>query len=100
MNAAQVVCRQLGYSRAMAIRHNAYFGRSRGPIQLDQLQCRGAEESVLHCGHRPIGVANGCNHNHDVGVVCYSSAQHSYCDKGARRNGKGINTSSACNLRA
>ena len=77
---ANVACRQLGYSRAMSYRPNKRNGRSRGPIYLDRLQCRGTEPSLFHCGHRAIGI-HSCNHNQDVSVVCYHSGSVNMCDR-------------------
>lgn len=88
---ARVACRQLGFTEAMVVRKNAhkYYGRGRGRILLDRLECKGSELSLLHCGHRGIGVTGGCSHNNDVGVVCYKNGPHTICQKTANRNGKG-----------
>ena len=85
---ANVACRQLGYSQAVSVRYNSYryYGHSRGPIYLDNIQCRGSEQSLFHCGHRGIGV-HSCSHRHDVGVVCYKPGRNMrYCDHRYRGN--------------
>ncbi|XP_066275077.1 uncharacterized protein [Branchiostoma lanceolatum] len=69
INAANVVCRQLGYGLAMSYQEFAHFGEGNGSIWLDDVQCAGDEESVLDCSSNGWGEHN-CGHNEDVGVVC------------------------------
>ena len=68
-NDATVACKQLGYVGAIRYRERAYYGRGRGQILFDNLQCMGTEESLFECQHNGIGVSN-CVHSEDVGVVC------------------------------
>lgn len=50
-------------------RLGATFGQGRDPILLDDVNCRGTENSLLDCPHREIGLHN-CNHREDAGVEC------------------------------
>ena len=72
MNAANVICRELGFPRANSVRPQAGFGRGSGPILLDNVQCRGDESILPLCGHLKIGVHN-CGHHEDVGIDCVSN---------------------------
>ena len=73
-NDATVVCRQLGYSGAIAARGSAYFGRGTGRIYYDDVRCTGRETRLADCSHRGIGVHN-CGHSEDAGVVCSTTEQ-------------------------
>ena len=68
-NDATVACKQLGYVGATQYHDGAHYGRGRGQIWFDDLQCMGTEESLFECQHIDIGVSD-CAHNEDVGVVC------------------------------
>lgn len=68
-NAANVVCRQLGYRRAESANCCARFGAGSGQIFLDQVQCNGDEPSLSFCRH--LGwTAHNCSHQNDAGVSC------------------------------
>ena len=75
INDANVVCRQLGYSRAACARTHAAFGRGTGPIHYDDVACTGNETCLANCPHRGIGVHN-CYHYEDAGVVCEGMEGH------------------------
>ena len=66
---AHVVCRQLGYSGAISVHGQAFFGQGSGPIHYDDVACNGSETRLADCTHPGIGVEN-CDHNEDAGVVC------------------------------
>ncbi|XP_059676676.1 macrophage receptor MARCO [Gavia stellata] len=63
---ATVVCRMLGYSRAVST-FTATAGTGR--IWLDDVNCRGNERSIFDCPKPDWGV-NNCSHNEDAGVEC------------------------------
>ncbi|NXW35109.1 MARCO protein, partial [Phaetusa simplex] len=63
---ATVVCRMLGYSRALSA-FTASPGS--GQIWLDDVNCRGTEYSIFDCPKPSWGVHN-CSHNEDAGVEC------------------------------
>ena len=47
------------------------FGKGRGFIWLDNLNCQGSEPDVSLCPHSGWGVTS-CSHDKDVGVICKS----------------------------
>ncbi|NXG92342.1 MARCO protein, partial [Stercorarius parasiticus] len=63
---ATVVCRMLGYSRALSA-FTASPGS--GQIWLDDVNCSGSEYSIFDCPKPNWGVHN-CSHNEDAGVEC------------------------------
>ncbi|XP_030845072.1 deleted in malignant brain tumors 1 protein isoform X2 [Strongylocentrotus purpuratus] len=70
---ANVVCRMLGFQGASGAPGSARFGQGTGPIQLDDVGCTGAEQTIFDCAHPAFGVHN-CAHYEDAGVVCIPSA--------------------------
>uniref|UniRef100_A0A8B9GKC4 SRCR domain-containing protein n=1 Tax=Amazona collaria TaxID=241587 RepID=A0A8B9GKC4_9PSIT len=63
---ATVVCRMLGYTRAI----NAFTATAgSGQIWLDDVNCRGNEYSILDC-EKPSWGVNNCSHNEDAGLEC------------------------------
>lgn len=67
---ANVICRMLGYSRAIVARSRAHFGQGSGKIWVDQLDCKGDEDSIFDCGMNELG-KHDCEHKEDAGVECY-----------------------------
>ncbi|KAM6332453.1 macrophage receptor MARCO [Podargus strigoides] len=63
---ATVVCRMLGYNRAVST-FTATAGT--GKIWLDDVNCSGNEDSIFDCSKPDWGVHN-CSHNEDAGVEC------------------------------
>ena len=49
--------------------YNAYYGRGRGPIFLENVDCSGDEERLIDCEHNGISV-HDCYHYQDAGVYC------------------------------
>ncbi|XP_063960668.1 uncharacterized protein LOC129267820 [Lytechinus pictus] len=69
MNDALVVCRMVGFGRAMRAYSAAEFGPGEGPIVLDNLECLGTEENLGECQHSGL-LINNCQHSEDAGVQC------------------------------
>nr|XP_033798875.1 deleted in malignant brain tumors 1 protein [Geotrypetes seraphini] len=66
---AQVVCRQLGCGAALSAPGNAFFGRGRGTIVMDNVQCIGNEPHLWQCPNSGSSISD-CNHGEDAGVIC------------------------------
>lgn len=69
---ANVVCRMLNHTVADRMFSPAYeYGVVSDDVNtwLDNLKCRGDENSLMECRHRGWGISN-CGHFEDVGVVC------------------------------
>ena len=58
-------------SRAVKAIGSARFGKGTGLVLLDQVNCRGNEETLGNCSHGGWG-NNNCDHDEDAGVVCSS----------------------------
>ncbi|XP_071167971.1 lysyl oxidase homolog 3A-like isoform X5 [Mytilus edulis] len=81
---AHVVCRQLGYPRALQYVHGSRFGRGRTDesilrrVWLADVYCRGSEQTISACWNPGWGTfyrrhRNSCGgHRHSAGVVCLS----------------------------
>ncbi|XP_073348352.1 scavenger receptor cysteine-rich domain-containing protein DMBT1-like [Pagrus major] len=72
MQEASVVCRQLNCGNALSVKYNAFFGRGRDQVWLDNVECSGHEKSLADCPHSGFGEHN-CGHNKEAGVVCSDS---------------------------
>ncbi|XP_078695032.1 scavenger receptor cysteine-rich type 1 protein M130-like isoform X2 [Branchiostoma floridae x Branchiostoma belcheri] len=66
---ANVACRQLGFTGALASQPTAYYGQGTGPIWMDDVNCVGNETSLHQCDIREWGSHN-CDHSEDIGVIC------------------------------
>ena len=69
INDANVVCRQLGFSRASGATAGATYGQGSGTIWMDDVGCQGGEASLLLCAHNGMGNED-CSHSEDAGVEC------------------------------
>jgi len=76
---ANVVCKQLNFTRATAAKSYAHFGVGQDPIWLDDVECSGSEKKLSDCKHNGWGSHN-CVHNEDAGVVCgeINTCTHKY----------------------
>ncbi|XP_075900741.1 scavenger receptor cysteine-rich domain-containing protein DMBT1-like isoform X2 [Nelusetta ayraudi] len=69
-----VVCKQMGCSKALSAPQSAHFGRGTGPIWLDNVDCSGQESAIAHCRHNAVG-DNNCGHGEDASVICLGSLE-------------------------
>ena len=77
---AEVVCRQLGYSGAMAatLRGSASFTAGTGRIWATTFGCKGEEQSILDCLHPTWGAIGSCTHSSDAGVICHTGKSEKF----------------------
>ena len=57
------------YAASTAI-GSAYFGPGTGPINLDNVQCTGTEQSIFNCSFL---ATHNCVHREDASVVCLAT---------------------------
>jgi deleted-in-malignant-brain-tumors protein 1 len=70
MNAATVVCRQLGYNSALYSRKGSYVdGPESEHVEITASSCDGTETSLLQCLYIKWKQLE-CDHEHDAGVAC------------------------------
>ena len=67
---ANVVCRQLGFTGALAAKAHAAFGRGNRKIWFINVQCAGDESSLMECAKSRWGTYNYCPQNKYAGVRC------------------------------
>ena len=69
---SRVVCQELGYPDARTgFDYEGYgSGGSDQPVWLENVYCRGSEESLVDCYYYRGWGSRYCNHTHDVGVSC------------------------------
>ena len=69
---AIVVCRQLGYPRALEAPRYATFGVGSGPSWYYYVYCTGTERNLTECNKYIYNFGSACSHSRDAGVVCSS----------------------------
>ena len=76
---ATVVCRELGYPRAVEAPRSAAFGAGSGPSWYSSVRCAGTEGNLTECNHDTSNFGSACPHSRDAGVVCSSECDCLFC---------------------
>ncbi|XP_049329314.1 deleted in malignant brain tumors 1 protein-like isoform X1 [Astyanax mexicanus] len=71
---AEVVCRELGCGSPVEVLGAAAFGRGKGQVWPEELQCRG-NESQIHFCPKSSSLKHNCSHDNYVGLVCADSVR-------------------------
>ena len=66
---AMVVCRQLGYNKAIQASRTAYDGKGSGKIRMREVRCAGIENTLQECQFSRL-TDGYCSHEEDAGVRC------------------------------
>ncbi|WAR24040.1 NETR-like protein, partial [Mya arenaria] len=72
MDAANVICKMLGFPPAKTLYRSAHFGPGFGPIFVDDLACDASAKHINNCSYI---TEDNCNHNNDISVVCTGRCQ-------------------------
>lgn len=79
MNAANVACRQLGYTAALRTSSGEEFGGVPSAMWMSYVSCNGSEEKLQDCTHSGLDdFSKRCLHPIGVGVVCGGVSSHEY----------------------
>ena len=73
LNEAQVVCSELGFGKAIDVKHSAFYGKGSDRIWLNNLDCVGTELTIGNCLHQGWNVTHYCRLRTDAGdagVIC------------------------------
>ena len=68
---ANVVCKQLGFSKAVEYTVNSKFGNVSAEFSFDQVDCSGTEETLEDCKHENT---DDCGPDEGAGVVCQENS--------------------------
>ena len=71
INDARVACRQLGYKYALRVLPSSQVPNVGRRVWLDNVQCRGNEQSLASCLHRGWG-RYYCSRYYTAGIECSS----------------------------
>uniref|UniRef100_A0A8C1KS91 Soluble scavenger receptor cysteine-rich domain-containing protein SSC5D n=2 Tax=Cyprinidae TaxID=7953 RepID=A0A8C1KS91_CYPCA len=66
---AEVVCRQLDCGAPVQVLGAAAFGKGKGRVWSEEIQCRGSESQIDICQQSSSQMPS-CSHDNDVGVIC------------------------------
>ncbi len=66
---AEVVCRELDCGAHAKFLGAAAFGKGKGRVWSEEIQCRGNESQIHDCP-RSSSQIQSCSHDNDVGVIC------------------------------
>ncbi|XP_026097276.1 deleted in malignant brain tumors 1 protein-like, partial [Carassius auratus] len=66
---AEVVCKQLDCGAPVQVLGAAAFGKGKGRVWSEEIQCRGNESQIDVCS-RSSSQKHNCSHDNDVGVIC------------------------------
>lgn len=81
---ASIVCKELGFGKAIEAPKHSKFGQGSGIIWMDNVNCLGYETSLTQCRQIGWGLTN-CDpfHGEDAGVVCDNTTveeiSNNYC---------------------
>ncbi|KAJ8286783.1 hypothetical protein GJAV_G00043240 [Gymnothorax javanicus] len=68
IQAATVVCRELGFGTAKEALVGGRLGQGMGPVHMNEVECSGFEKSITECYFNPDSLS--CSHEEDAGVMC------------------------------
>ncbi|KAI5606978.1 scavenger receptor cysteine-rich type 1 protein M130, partial [Silurus asotus] len=67
---AEVLCRGLDCGIPVKVLGSAAFGRGKGQVWTEELQCRGNESEITLCPLSSSLKHSNCSHHNDVGLIC------------------------------
>ncbi|XP_033219227.1 lysyl oxidase homolog 3A-like isoform X3 [Belonocnema kinseyi] len=76
---AKVVCRQLGFDRALRPTTNGHFGQARRRFWMDNVYCDGSEEELANCRFDGWSKTD-CESGEAAGVICLNEKEESWSE--------------------
>jgi hypothetical protein len=74
---AHVVCRQMGYVKALSARTGLQYGNYTSPVWMDNVQCTGSKRRLQDCDFPGWGVRGShCSGDRKAGVVCVAQSMY------------------------
>ncbi|XP_067881913.1 deleted in malignant brain tumors 1 protein-like isoform X2 [Heterodontus francisci] len=81
LNDANVVCTQLGCGEATAVYNYSKYGKSEGPVWVNDVECEGNESQLQNCSLFTLN--SSLTDSMDVGVLCSAHIQLRLSDGGS-----------------
>ena len=78
---ANDVCNLLGFSGAVDLFQNAYFGEGSGPLRIMNAHCSKFDTILADSCFLSSQANTNCSHRNDVGVICFRKIANKFINR-------------------